>query len=79
MTDYSKSIYHTLYHRNNVVYEIEIFEDETNKYYGRWTCCSNKQTGSSNSTKSNIKSVITDNKINIDSYHSHTFGTKSSG
>lgn len=79
MSDYSNPINHALYKRGDVIYEIEIFKDKNNKYYGRWTCCSNNQTGNSNSTKSDIKSVIVDNKINIDSYHSHTFGTKSSG
>ena len=79
MSDYSNPIDTTLYERDNVVYEIEIFKDENNKYYGHWICTYNNQTGSSNSTKSSIEEVIIDNKVNIDAYHSHTFGVKLSG
>ncbi|MBM9606257.1 hypothetical protein [Desulfopila inferna] len=79
MSDYSNPIDTTTHTKDGITYRIELFIDENNNYYGRWTCNKNNQTGNSNSSKSSKEQVITDNKINIDAYHFNTFGTKPLG
>ena len=69
MPDYSKPIDTILYKRDDILYEIEIFTDENNKYYGRWICSKCKENGASTSTNRDKNIVIVANKTNASSHH----------
>lgn len=62
----------------DVKYEV-IVDVEGGHYYGRWVCVNNGQTGSSSAQCSSVREAVQAGKMNLGTYHFHTFPAATEG